>query len=90
MNSIKDWMCHLLTTETIDTNIPRNTKFYIVLESNTQQQSLMSQNHRHITSIHRQVCWDYKNSDETDQPVQGTRLRIRILFSTLFVVKVHS
>lgn len=90
MNSIKDWMCHLLTTETIDTNIPRNTKFYIVLESNTQQQSLMSQNHRHITSIHRQVCWGYKNSDKMDQPVQGTRLRIKILFSTLFVVKVHS
>lgn len=90
MNSIKDWMCHLLRTLTIDTNIPRNTKFYIVLESNTQQQSLMRQNHRHITSIHRKVCWGYKNSDEMDQPVQGTKLRIRILFGILFVVKVHS
>lgn len=64
-------MCHLLRTETIDTNMPRNTKFYIVLDSNTQQQSLMSQNHRHKMSIemYRKVYRGYKNSGEMDKPI---------------------
>lgn len=82
-------MCNLFRTETIDTNVPGNTRFYIVLVSNSQQQSLMSQIHRHVMSIYKRVCKGYKNSGEMDKPVSGTRPNIRILFVILFSVKHH-
>lgn len=80
-------MCNLFRTETIDTNVPGNTRFYIVLVSNSQQQSLMRQIHRHVMSIYKRVCKGYKNSVEMDKPVSGTRPNIRILFGILFSVK---
>lgn len=68
MNSIKDWMHYLLRTETTDTNTPRNTRFYLVIDSNTQQQSLMSHNHKRIMPIYRKVCRGYQNNGEKDKP----------------------
>lgn len=82
-------MCNFFRTETIDTNVPGNTRFDIVLVSNSQQQSLTSQTHRHVMSIYKRVCKGYKNSNEVDKPVSGTRSNIRILFGILFAVKDH-
>lgn len=89
MNSIKDSLGKFFRPETIYTNVPQNTRFYVVLVSNSQQQSLTSQIHRHVMSIYKRVCKGYKNSGEMVKQISGTRPNITILFGILFSVKDH-